>query len=181
MTGVLPAPLFLQGPRLVEARPPSIARVAGITAGLTTLEGYERRHGKALRMMGGHSGGAGEWYDVRHGVLIHADGFNVAKGGEILDNISVEWTSSGTIAKSVPRIRLRNSDLGLLSRLRRGMSRRQTEVALGRRLSHNEVRDSGLVHYSPKPVNKADDRYTVWTLSLEFGGKGLSAFVVGCD
>lgn len=170
-----------QEPRAVEVRLPTLAHAAGITPGITTLEGFERRHGKALRMMGGHSGGAGQWYDVRRGVLIHADGFNISKDGEILDGFRVEWLPSGKVSKNVPRIRLGENDLGILSKLRPGMSRREAETALGVRLSHDEVRQSGLVRYSPKPVNKSNDRYTTWILRLEFGGKGLLAFVLGCE
>lgn len=179
---MLPLPqLHLREPVPVEVRLPRIALAAGITAGLTTLEGFERRHGKALRSMGGHSGGAGSWYVPRQGVVLHADGFNISKDGEILDGYRVEWQRAAQVGRTVPHIHLRRSELGLLAILRRGMSRRQAETALHTRLTGDAMHLPGLVRYVPKPVNKQNDRYTRWQLRLFFGPKGLEAFNVGCD
>lgn len=173
---------FLAHPTdLAVVRPPHVARAAGITAGVTTLPAFERRYGKGLPTMGGHSGGARLWYDTTRGVLIHADGFNIAKDGEVLDGFSIEWTPISQVEKRIPRIRLRRTDLGLLAILRRGMSRQQAEAVLHHRLAGDVLHLPGLVRYARKPVNMDGDRYTRWTLRLDFGARGLEGFDIQCD
>ncbi len=174
-------PLALQAIVPKEVRPPKLCFVAGITTGLTTIEQFERRYGRARRITGGHSGGAGLWYDRRTGVLLHADGFNIAKDGEVLDGLSIDWLPAKDIQKGVPTITLRKSDLGLLTKLRKGMSVREVETQIGQRLNQRQLRLKGLIRYSSKLINKQDDRYTAWHMTFQFGAKGLRSFSVTCD
>lgn len=77
------------GQVLTVVHPPEIARAAGITAGLTTIRGFERRYGEGWPHIGGHPRGARTWYDLTTKSLIDADGFNFSSRGEIVDRSSV--------------------------------------------------------------------------------------------
>lgn len=158
----------------VIVRPPSIAHAAGMTIGLTTVPGFERRYGKGLPSMGGHSGGARTWYDLTSHALIHADGFNYAVGGEVLEGYDIHWRPNAV--KNIPCIRLRRNDLGFLGKLRPGMSRKEVENSLHVKLAGDMFTATGLIKYSDRVINKQNDRYTKWDLHFDFGPKGLESF-----
>lgn len=165
----------------VQIQAPRIATAAGITAGLTTIPDFEHRYRRGHVTMGGHSNGAREWYDPSLGIFIYADGFNYSNKGEIFDGFQIDWRPSSEVEKNIPKIHLKHSDYGLLTTLKKGMSRKEVEKALGIKLATSSIHRKGLIRYSQNPVNKDNNRYTDWTLDLVFGPKGLAQFTIDCD
>ncbi|MFI5386781.1 MAG: hypothetical protein ACHQ50_11750 [Fimbriimonadales bacterium] len=157
-------------------RAPEIATAAGITVGKTTIQGFERRYGKGLVLTGGHPRGAREWYDETSHVLIDADGFYFTPPEgrkEVIDSLSIEWMAERDCERKVPRIRLKQSQLGFLAKLKPGMSSSRIEGILHLKLKSGMAKAAGLIKYSGILGNKNEhsDRFTAWEATFSIDGK----------
>lgn len=130
--------------------------------------------------MGGHSSGARYWLDKTTGISIHTDGFNFAKGGEIVDEIWLDWSSENS--EHVPKIRLKKDELGILAFLHLGMSRKEVDrIFKGKLNAIDNVTQPGVIRYSKAPMNKDTNKYTKWWVHFDFGRKGLEGLQAGAD
>ena len=170
----------VNAPHQIVDRPPAIAVIAGITVGKTAIQGFEKLHGKGRVMTGGHPNGARQWYEETAGVLIDADGFNYAPDGEVIDTLVVTWQPANEVDRRVPRIKLRPADLGLLTRLKKGMVEAQIEQSLGTKLKSGSAVGTGLIRFGHQLGNKENDRFTKWEAVFTAGKSGLESIrIVG--
>jgi len=153
---------------------PSIAKIAGIVLGQTTVEQFEAAHGKAMPWDDHFF-----WYDATSGATISAQAWYRDKAGRIIDFLMIDWAQPGQgifeyktqdapAAKMrtvrTPAIHLAPSDLGLLSLLRRGMTRHDVRAAMHMRLDDSDslvakgrlsyawLTDGGPFHRKPGPL-----------------------------
>lgn len=160
---------------------PVIGKMAGITVGLTSIQDFEKRHGKGLAIVGGHPRGARLWYDAKLGIEIFADGFYFSDRGEVVDSLRVWWIEPSAEDRRIPRIHIAKDEYGLLARVTKGMSKAQCQAAIGTSQPLDDVHMLGLVKYPDKLGNKDDDRFQEWTADLLFGDHGLEQISVGAE
>jgi hypothetical protein len=175
------ASLFV-GPKEISV--PVVARVAGITLGESTIEEFEKRHGRGLVAMGGHSNSGRGWYVPKQRMSIGTDSFNFCERGAILDFIQVVWLGPKDAEPSskVPRICLPQSEFGILSTLRAGMSKANVEKLLHRKISKEWNLFTGLIQYGRPIVNKGgESRYTEWNAAFGFDHDRLVEFEVSAN
>ena len=161
---------------------PEIASAAGIVVGRSTITDIENQIGKGLKHTGGHPNGAREWYDVGSHCLIDADGFFYSPHGEVIDTVSVRWMAEKNRPTGVPRVRVGSTFLGILSKLKQGMSIPQIERALGVKLKGGSIKAAGLIKYSRQLGNKENDRFTRWEITFVTAPKtGLQSVLIHGD
>lgn len=156
---------------------PAIATVAGITLGVTTVEQYGGRFSEGRVQTGGHPRGARLWYlpDLR--AELYADGFYYGPNGRIFDTVAVDFAPGA--GRGLPRLRPGRAELGLLGKLRAGMSRAEVRRAIGTDQALDDLTMIGLVRYREPLVNKSgEDSFTTWTGTFAFGPRGLERFTI---
>jgi len=99
---------------------PSIANIAGVKVGYSSMEELEKRLGKGKVMIGGHPNGARLWRVKKTSWVIYADAFEYSPRGAVLDNFDV--TVDAKPGQDVPFARLTKTELGWLGRVQIGMS-----------------------------------------------------------
>jgi len=188
-----------------KANIPPLAKVAGIVLGQTTIEQFERAHGKGLVTGGGRTkSGVHRWYDATSGAEISADGSFQSRNGQVIEDVDVDWLGPGktslemqfrmmgeSAAKTVkvPVIHLAKNDLGILSTLHPGMTRSEITKAIGHKLnSHDILHARGQLEY-PYRLGYVDAswgrrsvrQFYMWTALCLFRDKGLDGLMMGVD
>ena len=170
--------MLLMAPKFVNL--PLVARGPGLVVGGTSIRECEGKFGDGYAHVGGHPHGARTWYDKTSKATIDADGFTYSHSGEVIEGYTLRWLGKNA-QRSIPAIRIPRSRLGLAGTLKRGMSRSEVEKAIGSALKDDSAEFSGLIQYSENLVNKDSSRYSTWTFTAEFGGRGLEGFAVSAN
>jgi hypothetical protein len=169
--GVFPA---LCAPRRERTVPP-IARLAGVTVGVTTIERLESRFGPGLAYTGGHPQGAREWRIKRTHNYVDADGFDYHDdGGRVVDSMSISM-SNGTVdvvSNKIPVTRVTLSRPALAGVIFLGMTEDEILRAIRGKLPAPAGRKTDTWKWEMKGrayVNTVNhETFTDWTAEVHF-------------
>ena len=152
---------------------PSIAGLAGIRVGYSTMSELEARLGPGKAITGGHPNGARLWRVKGTRWLIHADAFEYSDRGIVVDSLSI--SEDPNPGEDVPFARVRSDALRWLGKISLGMGNDEVTKALGagpvpakKSAQGWEVRVPGYCRLSEYV------RFDVWTAGLDFTNNVLS-------
>lgn len=160
---------------------PSIARIAGFTVGVSSIEAMERRLGPGYAYTGGHPQGAREWVSRQTGWVIDADGFNyLLDGRRVVETLSISTTKIDR-AYHPPVVSLPRTKLMYMGLIELGMTKQRVLSLMSPRLGAPSESGSDLC-WSKKGF-KVIDRYPFdnerkWTLSFHFENNRLTEISV---
>ena len=182
-----PSPRALgEGRRNLVAQVPPIGRLFGLRINVDTEGDLEKRIGRGLPSMGGHSGAARAWWDPQRCWVVRVDGFELSpstrKPEEFLESVSVRALSPGERQPDLPQIRA-GMKYGALDSLRPGMSREAAQRSLARWAGRWEKDDFVQTGRATIRHRTNDDvqRFTRWKVALSFGDQGLAGFDLSAD
>jgi len=191
-----------------KANIPPLAKVAGIVLGQTTIEQFEKAHGKGLVTGGGRTkSGVHRWYDATSGAEISADGSFRSRNGQVIEDVDVDWLGPGKASVeirsqittggpyktfAVPVIHLAANEIGILRVLHSGITRSDIDAA-----THLKIDHDGMLHapgrlqypYRLKYIGlvKAGKwahtvrGFKMWTSMCLFNDRGLDGLMMGVD
>lgn len=151
---------------------PSIASIAGVKVGFSSMDELERRLGKGKVTTGGHSNGARLWRVKGTSWVIYADAFDYSKRGAVVDTLQISLDPKSD--RDVPYARLSRKDLGLKSGISLGIDQETLLKGLERNAwTASQVPDGWQVKapgYSPLT---SIDSFHEWSASFEVKDKAL--------
>lgn len=154
---------------------PSIANIAGVKIGYSSMEELEKRLGKGKVMVGGHPNGARLWRVKGTLWVVYADAFEYSKQGIVVDSFSI--TTDPNPGPDVPYTWPTGRELAWLGGISLGIHEdKLLEILKQNALSATKVADCWLLTakgYSPL-TSVPTEPFQEWTVRFSIKKKSLA-------